>query len=353
MLSQLFDDTAERMRSNMRRIYALLIVGNVGAWLWALIEFHSQPLLLGMAFLAYSFGLRHAFDADHIAAIDNVTRKLMQEGRRPIAVGFFFSLGHSTVVLGLIVVIALTASALQGYFDALKLKDVGGFIGTSVSALFLFAIAAVNIVVLGQVYRAFQTVKAGGRLVEADIHDILAKRGFLARTFRPVFQLIERSWHMYPLGLLFGLGFDTATEVGLLGMSAMQAAQGLSIWSILVFPALFTAGMSLMDTTGSALMVGAYGWAFVKPMRKLYYNMTVTFVSVIAALVVGGIEALGLIAYRLGLGGPFWDFIAMLNDNFGLFGYGIVAFFIACWLISFVIYKAKGFDRIEVSAART
>ena len=351
MLSQLFDDTAERTRSNMRRIYALLIVGNVGAWLWALIEFHGQPLLLGMAFLAYSFGLRHAFDADHIAAIDNVTRKLMQEGRRPIAVGFFFSLGHSTIVLGLIVVIALTASALQGYFDALK--DIGGLIGTSVSALFLFAIAAVNIVVLGQVYRAFQTVRAGGRLVESDIHDILAKRGFLARTFRPVFQLIERSWHMYPLGLLFGLGFDTATEVGLLGMSAMQAAQGLSILSLLVFPALFTAGMSLMDTTGSALMVGAYGWAFVKPLRKLYYNMTITFVSVIAALVVGGIEALGLIAYRLGLGGPFWDFIAMLSDNFGLFGYGIVAFFIACWLISFVIYKAKGFDRIEVSAART
>jgi nickel/cobalt transporter (NiCoT) family protein len=351
MLSLLFDDTAERMRSNMRRIYALLIVGNVGAWLWALIAFHSQPLLLGTAFLAYSFGLRHAFDADHIAAIDNVTRKLMQEGRRPIAVGFFFSLGHSTIVLALIVVIALTASALQGYFDALK--DVGGFIGTSVSALFLFAIAAVNIVVLGQVYRAFQTVKAGGRLVEADIHDILAKRGFLARTFRPVFQLIKRSWHMYPLGLLFGLGFDTATEVGLLGLSAMQATQGLSIWSILVFPALFTAGMSLMDTTGSALMVGTYGWAFVKPLRKLYYNMTITFVSVIAALVVGGIEALGMIAYRLGLGGPFWDFIAMLSDNFGLFGYGMVAFFIACWLISFVIYKAKGFDRVEISAART
>jgi high-affinity nickel-transport protein len=351
MLLQIFDDTAERARSKVTGIYALLIAGNVGAWLWALIEFHNRPLLLGTAFLAYSFGLRHALDADHIAAIDNVTRKLMHAGRHPIAVGFFFSLGHSTIVVGLTVAIALAASALQGHFDALK--DIGGVIGTSVSALFLFAIAAVNIVVLMQVYRAFQTVRRSGRLVEAEIDDIFAKRGFLARIFRPVFRLIERSWHMYPLGVLFGLGFDTASEVGLLGISAAQAAQGLSIWSILVFPALFTAGMSLMDTSDSTLMVGAYGWAFVKPLRKLYYNMTITFVSVIAALIVGGIEALGLIGDKLGLGGPFWNFIAMLSGNFGFFGYGIVAFFIASWFISFAIYKAKGFDRIEVPATRS
>ena len=351
MLSQIFDDTAERTQTKIIGIYALLITGNIGAWLWALIAFHDRPLLLGTAFLAYSFGLRHAFDADHIAAIDNVTRKLMQEGRRPLATGFFFSLGHSTVVVALVVAIALATTVLQGHFGALK--GIGGTIGTSVSALFLFAIAAANILVLAQVYRAFKTAKRGGRLVEADVDDILANRGFLGRLFRPAFRLIERSWHMYPLGVLFGLGFDTATEVGLLGVSAAQAAQGLSLWSILVFPALFTAAMSLMDTTDSTLMVGAYGWSFVKPMRKLYYNMTITFVSVVAALIVGGVEALGLIGDKLGLGGPFWDFIALLSGNFGFFGYGIVAFFIASWLISFAIYKAKGFDRIEVATARS
>ena len=348
MRLQIFDDTADRAWSKLIGVYALLIAGNVGAWVWALAEFHNQPLLLGTAFLAYSFGLRHAFDADHIVAIDNVTRKLMQEGRRPLAAGFFFSLGHSTVVVGLAVAISVAASALQGHFGALK--EVGGVIGTSVSALFLFAIAAANILVLTQVYRAFRTVKRGGRFVEAEIDDLLAQRGFLGRIFRPAFRLVERSWHLYPLGILFGLGFDTATEVGLLGISATQAAQGLSIWSILVFPALFTAGMSLMDTTDSTLMVGAYGWAFVKPVRKLYYNMTITLVSVIAALVIGGVEALGLIGSKLGLGGPFWNFIAMLSDNFGILGYGIVAFFIASWFISFVIYKVKGFDRIEECA---
>jgi high-affinity nickel-transport protein len=348
MFPHIFDDTAEHMRGKIGGMYLLLIAGNFAAWLWALAEFHDRPLLLGTAFLAYSFGLRHAFDADHIAAIDNVTRKLMQEGRRPIAAGFFFSLGHSTIVVGLSVAIALTTSVLQSRFDAFK--SIGGMIGTSVSALFLFAIAAANIVVLVQVYKAFRTVKEGGRLVEDDVDLLLSQRGFLGRIFRSLFTLIERSWQMYPLGVLFGLGFDTATEVGLLGISATQASQGLSIWSIMVFPALFTAGMSLMDTTDSTLMVGAYGWAFLKPIRKLYYNLTITFVSVVAALVIGGIEALGLIGDKFGLEGPFWAFIGSLADNFGMLGYAIVAFFILSWLLSFLIYKAKGYDGIEVAS---
>ena len=347
MSSRIFDDGANGMRKKITGLYAILLAANVAAWAWAWIAFHDNPLLLGTAFLAYSFGLRHAFDADHIAAIDNVTRKLMQEGKRPVAVGFFFSLGHSTVVVGLAVAIALTAAALQSHFEVFK--TIGGMIGTSVSALFLFAIAAANIVVLLQVYRAFRTVKRGGRLVEDDVDGILAKRGFLGRIFRPLFAVIERSWHMYPLGFLFGLGFDTATEVGLLGISATQASQGLSLWSIMVFPALFTAGMSLMDTADSTLMVGAYGWAFVKPIRKLYYNMTITFVSVVAALVVGGIEALGLIGDKLALQGPFWGFIGVLNDNFGALGYAIVAFFVASWVVSFAIYRAKGYDSIEAA----
>ena len=348
MLRKIFSDPPETARAKVIALYAVLIASNAAAWLWALIEFRDRPLLLGTAFLAYSFGLRHAFDADHIAAIDNVTRKLMQEGRRPIAAGFFFSLGHSTIVVGLALAIALTATALQSRFDTFK--AIGGMIGTSVSALFLFAIAAANIVVLMQVYRAFRTVRRGGGLREEDVDHMLAQRGFLGRIFRPASRLVRRSWHMYPLGVLFGLGFDTATEVGLLAISAAQAAHGLSIWSILIFPALFTAGMSLMDTTDSTVMVGAYGWAFVKPVRKLYYNMTVTFVSVVAALVVGGIEALGLIGDRLGLEGPFWSFIGTLGDNFGLVGYGIVAFFVASWAVSFLIYKAKGYDRLEHAA---
>jgi high-affinity nickel-transport protein len=277
-----------------------------------------------------------------------VTRKLMQEGRRPLAAGFFFSLGHSSVVVGLALAIALTTTALQDRFDSFK--DIGGAIGTTVSALFLFVIAAANILVLVQVYRTFQSVKNGARFTEEDVDRLLSHRGLLGRIFRPAFRLIERSWHMYPLGILFGLGFDTATEVGLLGISATQASQGLSLWPILIFPALFTAGMSLMDTADSTIMVGAYGWAFVRPIRKLYYNMTITFVSVVAALVIGGVEALGLIGDKLALQGPFWSFIAGVSDNLGLLGYGIVGFFIASWIVSLLVYKVKGYDRIEASA---
>jgi high-affinity nickel-transport protein len=325
-------------------LYALLLGFNAAAWLWAVVEFHDRPALLGLAFLAYGFGLRHAFDADHIAAIDNVTRKLMEEGRRPIGVGLFFSLGHATIVVAMSIAIAFTASALQSRFG--DFKAVGGVIGTSVSALFLFAAAAANVLVLMDVYRAFVRVKAGECCGHAD-H--LHGGGFLARLLRPAFGLIARSWHMYPLGLLFGLGFDTATEVGLLSISATQASQGLSYWPLLVFPALFAAGMCLIDTADSTLMVGAYGWAFVNPVRKLYYNMTITSVSVIAALAIGGVEALGLIGDKLALRGTFWNFIGGLGDNFGALGYAIVAVFVASWIVSFLIYKAKGYDRLEVS----
>jgi high-affinity nickel-transport protein len=347
MLSDIFDDAPERSRGKVVGMYAILTSANVAAWVWALAEFHNNAFLLGTAFLAYSFGLRHAFDADHIAAIDNITRKLMQEGRRPISVGFFFSLGHSTIVVALVLAIALTTTALQGRFVALK--DIGDAVATSISALFLFVIAAANILTLIQVYSALRAAKRSGRIGGDDVEQILSKSGVVGQVLRPAFKLIARSWHAYPLGLLFGLGFDTATEVGLLGISAGQAAYGLSIWSILVFPALFTAGMSLMDTTDSTVMVGTYGWAFVHPIRKLHYNMTITFASVVAALVVGGIEALRLIGDKLGLEGPFWLAVSALNGNFGLVGYSIVAFFIASWLVSYLHYRANGYDRIEIS----
>jgi high-affinity nickel-transport protein len=343
----IFNDAAGGVRGKVIGIYTLLIAFNVGAWLWAVLAFGNNPALLGTAFLAYSFGLRHAFDADHIAAIDNVTRKLMQDGKRPIAVGFFFSLGHSTVVVGLALLIAVTTVALADRY--LAFGDYGGVIGTTVSALFLFAIAIANIIVLVQVWRAFQIVKRGGPMVDADIDQILEKRGFMGRIFRRLFRLIEHSWQMYPLGLLFGLGFDTATEVGLLGISATQAASGMSVWSILIFPALFTAGMSFMDTTDSVLMQGVYGWAFVKPIRKLYYNLTITSVSVVAALFIGGVEALGLIGEKLELTGPFWDFIGEVGDNFGTLGYAIVALFILSWIVSFAFYRWRGYDKLEVA----
>src|SRR5580704_1374724 len=230
-------------RARIVGIYTMLIAANLSAWAWALIAFAHQPILLGTALLAYSLGLRHALDADHIAAIDNVTRTLMQAGKRPVAVGFFFALGHSTIVVLASLGVAATTAALQSRFASFK--DVGGLIGTSVSALFLFAVALANLVILGGVYRAFRGVRRGGLYVEADFDRLLAQRGLLARLFRPVFRLVTKSWHMYPLGFLFGLGFDTATEIAVLGISAAEASRGLSIWSIMVFPALFAAGMSL------------------------------------------------------------------------------------------------------------
>ena len=336
------------VRFKIAGIYAVLIAANLGAWIWALGAFRHYPVLLGTALLAYGFGLRHAVDADHIAAIDNVTRKLMQDGRRPVAVGFFFSLGHSTVVVLASVAIAATAMAFKSRFDLFE--SVGGFIGTLVSALFLLVIAGMNLVILAAIFRTFRRVKAGGSYTEGELNLLLVGGGLFARLFRPMFRLIQKSWHMYPLGFLFGLGFDTATEIGLLGISGAEAAHGMPIWSILVFPALFTAGMSLVDTTDGILMLGAYGWAFVKPIRKLYYNMTITFVSVLVALLIGGIETLGLIGNQFGLRGPFWRGIGALNDNFGTIGYLIIAIFIVSWIVSAIIYRARGYDRLEAEA---
>ncbi len=346
MLRTLFDDESPDILARVISIYGLLFGLNVAAWTWATIAFHNYPVLMGTALLAYGFGLRHAVDADHIAAIDNVTRKLMQEGKRPVAVGLMFSLGHSTIVLLGSAAIAATALTLQHRMEAAR--HIGGIVGTSMSALFLLSIALVNLLVLRSVYRAFVRVRRGEKYVEEDFDMLLGSRGFLSRLFRPMFKIIRRSWHMYPLGFLFGLGFDTATEVGLLGISAVEASKGLPIWSVLVFPALFAAGMSLVDTTDNILMLGAYGWAFVKPIRKIYYNMTITAVSVVVALVVGGIEALGLVAAQLNLRGSFWDLVARLNNNFGTLGYLIVGLFAMSWIVSIAIYRWRRFDDLLI-----
>jgi high-affinity nickel-transport protein len=344
-----FSDDAADLRGRVIGLYVILGAANLAAWAWAVLAFHTYPLLLGTALLAYGFGLRHAIDADHIAAIDNVTRKLLQDGKRPLTVGLFFSLGHSTIVVFAAVAIAVTAMALQDRFA--MLHDVGGIIGTLVSALFLLAIAVMNLFILVAVWRTFHRVRLGGAYVEEDLDVLLAGRGLIARIFRPLFGMVRRSWHMYPLGLLFGLGFDTATEIGLLGISAAEASKGMPIWSILVFPALFTAGMCLIDTTDSILMLGAYGWAFVKPIRKLYYNLTITFVSVVVALLVGGIESLGLIGGHFGLQGAFWSVIGELNGHFGVLGYVIIAVFVASWLGSALVYRLKRYDELEVTSS--
>jgi high-affinity nickel-transport protein len=342
------DPHAAGLRRRVTWIYVILAIFNVVAWTWAFIAFHAQPLLLSTGLIAWGFGLRHAVDADHIAAIDNVTRKLMQDGQRPVTVGFFFAIGHSVVVLLVAGAVAVTAAALQSRFEAWR--DIGGVISTSVSALFLFLIAAMNIVILRGVWSAYKRVRRGEAYVEADLDILLNNRGLLARLFRPMFRLVANPIWMLPLGFLFGLGFDTATEVSLLGISASQASQGLSIWIVLVFPLLFAAGMSLVDTTDGILMLGAYEWAFVRPIRKLYYNLTITLVSVVVALLIGGIEALGLLADQLDLKGAFWDTIGSLNANFNNLGFIIIGVFIAAWLLSYVIYKIKKLDQIEVRA---
>jgi nickel/cobalt transporter (NiCoT) family protein len=342
-LPEIFDDEPGALNAKTAFLYVVLVAANVLAWLWAFLAFRDQPVLLGTASLAYTFGLRHAVDPDHIAAIDNVTRKLMQEGKRPISVGFFFALGHSTVVIIASLLVALSVGALEANFN--WFKSVGGLIGTGVSATFLLVIALINALILISVYRAFTALRRGERVTDEALHDLLSGRGLLSRILRSVFAVITRSWHMYPLGFLFGLGFDTASEVGLLGISAAQGSAGPPASSLLIFPALFTAGMSLIDTTDGVLMVQTYGWAFIKPVRKLYYNLTMTLISIVVALLIGGIEALGLLADKFGLEGGFWDLVDEVNASFGLLGYLIIGIFAGGWIISVLIYKIQGFDQ--------
>lgn len=333
------------LRERIGWLYAGLIGANVGAWIWAFALFGDRPLMLGTALLAWGLGLRHAVDADHIAAIDNVTRKLMQDGKRRIAVGFWFAIGHSAIILLASVGIAFTATALQR-FEALK--ATGGVIATIVSASFLFTIAGMNLVILRSVWRTFCHVREGGAYVEEDLDLLVGGRGLLARLFRPLFRLVSASWHMAPLGFLFGLGFDTATEVAILCLSAAQAAHAFALGPVLVLPALFAAGMALVDTTDGILMLGAYEWAFVKPIRKLYYNITITALSALVAIVIGGIETLALVADKLGLSGGIWSAAGDLGGRFNLLGFGIIGLFAACWLASWLVFRWKRFDEIEV-----
>jgi high-affinity nickel-transport protein len=322
------------VRQGSTGLLLLLVLANLAAWAWAWIGFAGQPALLGTALLAWVFGLRHAVDADHIAAIDTSVRKLMQDGGRPVTVGTWFSLGHSTVVILATAAIALLAVAMEGTLAGMK--ETIGLLGTLVSGVFLLAMAAMNLAILRSTWRHFRRLRHGGKACEAATS---LGGGGLARLFRPVFRVVTRSWHLYPVGLLFGLGFETATEIGLLGISTAEAAKGTSPLLIMVFPALFTAGMALVDTADSVLMVGAYGWAFLDPLRKLWYNLTITAASVLVAVLIGGLELLGLLVERFKLDGGLWTVVTDLNADMANFGFLVVALFAVSWAVSAAIYR--------------
>ena len=348
-LNRFWNEGSPQFRRKVVAIYTALILFNLGAWLWAFVAFRGQPVLLGTALLAYTFGLRHAVDADHIAAIDNVTRKMLQEGRSALGVGPFFALGHSTVVIVMSMAISMAAVSLSARFD--EVKAYGSIVSTCVSAFFLLLLAAANMSILLSVYKTFRAVRRGERIVEEDLDMLLNQRGVLARLFRPLFRLASRSWHLYPIGMLFGLGFDTATEIALFGISATQANSGMSFGALLSLPLLFTAGMTLVDSTDGILMMGAYQWAFVRPIRKIYYNMMITFVSVVVAVVIGSIEALALAADKLALTGPFWSLISSAATHFGVLGYVVIGLFLLSWLVSAAIYRWKRYDEIDVNVS--
>lgn len=326
-------------RRNLLSVYAVLAVMNVGAWAWALIAFAGQPVLIGVAVIVYGLGLRHAVDADHIAAIDNVTRKMLLDGRRSAAIGFWFALGHSAVV----VIATAAAVGVAGRLNALQgLRQIGGLLSTAVSGVFLLIVAALNICILMAIVRTLRRVRSGHAVEAAEFDALFAGNGLLARIFRPLFRWISRPWHKAPLGFLFGLSFDTASEVALFGISATQVAQGGTFGSALVYPALFAAGMSLLDTTDGVMMVGAYNWAVSDPLRKLYYNLVITLMSIIVALFIGVFQLSTLAVKLFSLSGPLAAATGALNENFANLGIAIIGMFVFAWLLSIAAFKAVG-----------
>ena len=346
-LQHVFSDDAGNFRKKVVGLYVFLVAFNIATWAWAVIAFAGNPVLLGAAVLAYTFGLRHAFDADHIASIDSVTRKLMQQNKRPLTVGLHFSIGHSLALLLFVTGIAALATSGPLNEPSGIFNGIAGIASTFVSVSFLLVMAALNLTIARTTYVTFKHVRDGGTYVEEDFDMLLNKRGFFSRIFRPLFRFVSKSWHMAFIGFLFGLGFDTATEVSLLGIAGAEAAKGLPVWVILAFPALFAAGMSLMDTTDSILMVGAYGWAFRKPIRKLYYNLTITIISAVVALVVAGIETVRLTSEHFNLKGQVWDAINALGSHWGLIGVFVVALFIVSWAVSALVYRIKRYEYID------
>jgi nickel/cobalt transporter (NiCoT) family protein len=298
---------------------------------------------IGVGITAYTLGLRHAFDADHIAAIDNTTRKLMHEGQRPLSVGFFFSLGHSTIVFALG---ALVVAGVRGVSGAVRdghssLHTAAGLVGPAVSGTFLVTIGILNLIVLVEILGIFRRMRHG-HYDERELEAQLSARGAMSRFYGRATRAVRKPWHMYPLGCLFGLGFDTATEVALLVLAGGAAASGLPLYAIVCLPILFAAGMSLFDTIDGAFMNFAYGWAFSQPIRKVFYNLTITGLSVAVALLIGSLELVSVLAGRLGLSGGVWTFVSGLDLN--LVGYAIVGLFVVTWAVALAVWR---FGRIE------
>ena len=314
---------------------AFLIAFNAVSWLVLAGIGGDYAKLLGLGILAYTLGLRHAFDADHIAAIDNTTRKLVQEGKKPVGVGLFFSLGHSTVVillaLGIVVTSAFVAHSIP------SLENIGAIIGTSVSALFLYLIGLLNLFIFIDIYKIYRKLEAK-KSDEKELNKLLSKRGIMARVFGKRLDLIKSSWQMYPVGFLFGLGFDTASEVALLAITALAAAT-MPIIYVMVLPIMFTAGMTLLDTTDSIIMLHAYNWAFSNLVRKIYYNMTITAASILVAFFIGGIEWLQVVGLEFNLSGGFWTYLQ--NLDFGTLGLAVVGIFVGTWIVSILIYRSR------------
>jgi len=306
-----------------------------------IVDDHHKLVYAGAGALAYTFGLRHAFDADHISAIDDTTRYLLQKGKRPLGVGFFFSLGHSTVVFTFVTALAIVVSQAKSFQQAFQ--GTGGIIGTLVSGSFLYLIAALNLAVLSGIIKVWRQAKRGEYSVE-HLDELLAKRGFMNRIFRGRYnKFINHSWQMYPVGLLFGLGFDTATQVGLIAIAGTSAVSGgLPPLAIIALPLLFASGMSLMDTTDGVFMSKAYGWAFVSPIRKIYYNITTTGLSIFVAFVIGTIEIVGLLADKLKLAGQPWEYIQGIDIN--IVGRYIVGIFFVTWIGAVVYWKVRKYD---------
>lgn len=327
-------EPAERLR--LAGFVGVVVALHAVGWGLFLYYARSQPALAGLGSLAYTFGLRHAFDADHIAAIDNTTRTLLQRNERPLGVGFFFSLGHSTIVFALATGLALGTQAVNAALPSFQ--DYGGTIGTSVSGIFLCLIGILNLLVLIDVIRIFLQLRTGS-LDEEALEERLQSRGFMSRLFfGRIARLVNRSWHMYPVGVLFGLGFDTATEIGLLAISAGVATHSTSFLAVLSLPTLFAAGMSLMDTADGIFMTHAYNWAFSTPIRKVYYNITVTSLSVVLALAIGTVEILQVLSDRFG----FWTWTSALDIT--NLGYLVAGLFAATWTLSLIVWKTR---RIE------
>ena len=328
--------TSARSTATQRLVAVFSAVGLLHLLGWGgliLLVGPRYPALAGAGILAYTLGLRHAFDADHIAAIDNTTRKLLQQGQKPMGVGFFFSLGHSSVVFIMALALGFAAQFVSQNIGAFK--SIGGVVGTAVSGGFLYVIGLINLVALIGIIQVFRKMRRGQ--YDAQMEDDLLSGGVIFPFVRPLFRFISRSWQMYPIGLMFGLGFDTATEVAFLALAGGFAAKGLPIWAILPLPILFAAGMSLMDTADGAFMARAYHWAFSNPIRKVFYNLTITGLSVGVALFIGTVELLQVVAGQLHWSGGLWSLITTFDLN--KIGYGVVTIFVVVWAVALLYWR--------------